>query len=303
MGARVLENGMPERRAMSYASFKMVRDFFRQKTGIVLRDAQQELVTLRLGSRVGELGFGDFDDYAAWVIAGVSVKVPTLPDSHGSLINAADEARARERELWVESLTTHETYFFRESDQFEHFQTFAADRASPNRDFTVWSAACSSGEEPYSLAMVLADTPAVSRWTVFGSDIAPATVRGARRGHYLYRRMERLPEGYLQRFFLRGKGPQRGTVLVRPEVRHRCRFEVINLTEPMGGIGSFDAIFLRNVLIYFQPDMQQVVAERVLNCLRPGGLLFVGASESLQGMGLNIEMVGRGIYKTVFGGQ
>jgi chemotaxis protein methyltransferase CheR len=161
----------------------------------------------------------------------------------------------------------------------------------------VWSAASSSGEEPYSIAMVLADVLGSAPWEVVGSDISTRVLEKARAGVYSMERNGGIPADYLRRFCLKGQGAQEGRMLMGKVLRERTRFQQVNLNAPLPDLGMFQVVFLRNILIYFQQDQKRKVVEAVLSRLKPGGLLLVGHSESLMGMGDLVDQVQPTVYR------
>ena len=167
-----------------------------------------------------------------------------------------------------------------------------------SQPFRVWSAACSSGEEVYSIAMILADClgTEAGAWEVIGSDISTRVLQKARAGHYTAERTRHIPAAYLQRFCLRGIGEHQGTLLVDRILRDRVQFMQINLNETLPRLGQFDMVFLRNVMIYFNGDTKREVVERICGVIKPNGHLCIGHSESLN----NIIDMGRSIATSVY---
>jgi chemotaxis protein methyltransferase CheR len=193
-------------------------------------------------------------------------------------------------------LTTNETYFFREPKHFDWLQRAVRARRNSAQSFRVWSAASSTGEEAYSIAMVLADSLGGAAWEVLGSDISARVLAHACTGHYSMQRASHIPEYYLKRFCLRGVGEQRGTLLIKRELRERVRFCQVNLNAGLPRLGSFDVIFLRNVMIYFNEETKRRVVARLLTVLKAGGSFLVGHSESLHGINDTVEAVAPAIY-------
>ncbi len=234
----------------------------------------------RLRTRVRQLGLGSFEAYLELVTSG------RQPD---------------ERQMVVDLLTTNETYFFREP---RHFDLLAGEILSGRprgRAFRVWSAASSSGEEAYSMAMVLADKIGLGvqqAWEVVGSDISKRVLERARGGHYPMQRIEGIPRAYLQEYCLKGTGPQEGTMLIDAPIRGRVSFRQVNLNETLPpDLGLFDVIFLRNMLIYFQNDTKTEIVRRVLGALQPNGWLVVGHSESLKGFHPRLMQHSPSVYR------
>jgi len=152
------------------------------------------------------------------------------------------------------------------------------------RPLRVWSAACSSGEEPFSIAMTLAAALGEKPWEIVASDISTRVLERARTGHYAMARSKSIPREHLAAYCLRGTGSQEGTFLVQEKLRNRIEFLQVNLNETLPALGDFDAIFLRNVMIYFDMATKREVVSRIVRHLRPGGYLFIGHSESLNGV-------------------
>jgi chemotaxis protein methyltransferase CheR len=199
----------------------------------------------------------------------------------------------------VDLLTTNETYFFREPKHFDLLKSLAsaahASRRSP--PFRVWSAASSSGEESYSMAMVLADCLGSAPWEVVGSDISTRVLRRARNAHYTMERARHIPPAYLKRFCMRGMSEQEGTLLIDRPLRSRVSFAQVNLNSELPDLGLFDVIFLRNVMIYFNGDTKREVVARVLSLLKPGGHFCIGHSESLNDISDAVVQLAPSIYR------
>ena len=200
-----------------------------------------------------------------------------------------------EQQHFIDCLTTNETFFFREQAHFE----FLRSRVIPERlsdPFRVWSAACSSGEETYSIAMELAQHVKQKQWQLFGSDINSQVLARAAMGHYPMMRHEGIPSEYLKRYCLKGTGSQENTFLIKKELRDQVHFQQINLKVPLPSIGQFDVIFLRNVLIYFSGEVKEEVVKRVIGALKTGGYLFISHTENLHGLDLGMEMIKPSIF-------
>ncbi len=260
---------------ISNAEFAQFQQFIYDTVGINLSESKKALVCGRLGRRLQVCKVDTFGEYFDLLMNG---------ESAAELQNAID------------LLTTNETYFFREPKHFEHLHTEAA-AARPGRPFRVWSAAGSTGEEAYSIAMVLADVLPGRAWEILCSDISARVLARARTGHYRTERLQNLPPEYLNRFCLMGHGPQEGTLLIERRLREKVTFMQVNLNEPLPQVGLFDVIFLRNVLIYFDRETKRRVVGQVLQKLRPGGLLFVGHSESLIDITRDVHMLAPSIFR------
>ena len=197
----------------------------------------------------------------------------------------------------VDLLTTNETYFFREPKHFDLLRKVATLARGRSEAFRVWSAASSSGEEAYSIAMVLEDCLPGQAWEIVGSDISTRVLDKARGGHYPMERAANIPKEYLKRFCLRGTGAQEGTLLIERGLRERVRFMQVNLNEPLPKLGMFDVVFLRNVMIYFNNETKQQIVGRILPTLKPGGHFCIGHSESLNGISDAVQALAPSIYR------
>jgi len=263
---------------LSKNSFQAVTTMFRQVSGIQLSDAKQALVAGRLQKLAQARGVRDVDAYVELLMR---------------------EGDAQEMVKVVDKLTTNETYFFREPQHFEHLKRMLAERrtGAASGDFRVWSAASSSGEEAYSIAMVLGEHFGLKGWQVIGTDLSTAMVDTARRGLYPLERARLTPTPLLKRWCLKGHGDNTGKLMVAPELRQLVRFECANLTRTLPEIGQFDLIFLRNVLIYFDNPGKADIVKRALTRLKPDGLLFTGHAESIANLGIPTTAVAPAVYR------
>jgi chemotaxis protein methyltransferase CheR len=257
--------------------FLQFQRFIHDAAGISLSDAKKPLVSGRLAKRLHHLQFDSYSSYFQLIASGQAPE---------------------ETQIAIDLLTTNETYFFRETRHFEHLGSVLKERKPAAAPFRVWSAACATGEEPYSIAMVLADMLPSQGWEVLASDISSRVLETARCGHYPMVRAAQVPPDYLRRFCLKGIDVEEGTLLVSRVLRECVEFAQINLNAArLPAVGKFDVIFLRNVLIYFDGETKRGVVQRVLECLRPGGYLYIGHSESLHDMGLPVRSVAPAIYR------
>ncbi|MFZ5511820.1 MAG: CheR family methyltransferase [Pseudomonadota bacterium] len=258
------------------AEFLRFQRWLQSTAGICLSPAKKALVCGRLGKRLRQLQLGSYGDYFNLITGG---------------------GDPRELQLALDLLTTNETYFFREPKHFEYLR----DRVLPSRrlgvPLRVWSAACSSGEEPYSIAMLLADRLGEAPWEIVASDISQRMLERCRSGHYPLERARHVPEAYLKSFCLKGMGRQEGTLLVDRRMQGRIDFRQINLNEPLPSLGEFDVVFLRNVMIYFDLETKRKIMRRVMATIRPGGHLMIGHSESLNGVCDELRPVLPSIYR------
>ena len=245
--------------------------------GISLADSKSTLLVGRLSKRLRHHGFATFAQYYRLVASG---EVP------------------EELQIMVDLLTTNETYFFREPAHFDFLRNVVLPQRMPGAIFRVWSAASSSGEEAYSIAMTLAENLPTSPWEIIGSDISTKVLAKAASGHYSLERTEGIPPGYLRKYCLKGVRSHAGTMLIEPDLRRHVRFCQINLMHPVPtDIGDFDVIFLRNVMIYFDPETKTRVVHNLLPRLRKGGYLIIGHSETLNGITDRVVAVQPTIYR------
>jgi chemotaxis protein methyltransferase CheR len=259
---------------MSERSFKVVADVFHRVSGIRLVPAKRQLVIGRLQKLASEKGLGSLDEYV------------------DKVIKAGDES---ELVRVIDRLTTNETYFFREPAHFTFLAEMLATRRT-GQEFRVWSAASSSGEEAYSIAMLLADKIGPNGWKIVGTDLSTAMVDAARKALYPMERARNTSADYLKRFCMRGSGPYEGQLLVCKELRANVGFTQANLMQPLPDLGQFDVVFLRNVLIYFEPEAKLEIVRRVVPLIKPGGYLFTGHSESLSNLPTGLINVKPAVY-------
>jgi chemotaxis protein methyltransferase CheR len=256
--------------------FMQFQRFIYDAAGIFMANGKQALVSGRLAKRLAHYQLETYGDYLRLL-----------------------ESRSQPAELQVavDLLTTNETYFFREPKHFALLRDLAVDARDKGKTLRVWSAASSSGEEPYSIAMVLADVLGDAAWEVLGTDISTRVLERARCGHYPMERASQMPQNYLKRFCLKGQGAETGTMLIERPLRQRVQFQHLNLNEPLPKIGSFDVIFLRNVMIYFNLETKRQVVARLLSQLRPGGYFLIGHSETLNDINDTLQVVAPSIYR------
>lgn len=256
--------------------FAQFQRFIYEASGISLSSAKKALVSGRLAKRLQHYRLRTYAEYFGLLTSG---------------------AAPGEVQTAVDLLTTNETYFFREAKHFEHMAEQAIAARGRGQTFRVWSAASSSGEEAYSIGMVLADRLGTAPWEILGSDISLRVLRQACVAHYALERTQHIPKDYLKRFCLKGIGSQEGTLLVDRSVRERVRFMQLNLNAPLPQIGTFDAIFLRNLMIYFDLETKRQVVSRVLSVLKAAGHLYIGHSESLNGISDAVRMLAPSVYR------
>lgn len=248
--------------AITDQEFALFQKLIYRIAGIALSDAKKILLVGRLGRRLRHHDLASFGQYYRFLSSGQN------PD---------------ELQVMVDLLTTNETYFFREPQHFDFLREVAA-KAPRQGTFRIWSGASSTGEEAYSMAMTLAEVLKDAPWEVFGSDISLTVLAKAQAGLYSLERTDGIPAAYMHKYCLKGVRSQAGKFLVAPTLRERVRFAQVNLTRPISGVGEFDVIFLRNVMIYFDQETKRRVVENMLPALKPNGYFVVGHSESLTGL-------------------
>lgn len=262
--------------ALSDREFAQFRQLIHEIAGISLSEAKKPLVAGRLNKRVREFELTSYGEYFR--------KLSQNP---------------AELQTCVDLLTTNETYFFREP---KHFDFLREKLAQPGlipsgRPLRIWSGACSSGEEPYSIALLLADVLGDRPWEILASDISQRVLDQARTGVYRLEDSEDIPRQMLVRHCYKGVGANDGRLLISPALRKRVRFEQINLNNPLPEVGQFDVIFLRNVMIYFDGDTKRQVVKRLVSRLKPGGYFLISHSESLNGVDDTLKVVKPSIYR------
>lgn len=269
----IINSGSP---VLKYSEFVWIRDYLYKHAGIVLNDTKQAMVAGRLDKRLRHHGLGNYSDYFG------------LFDTPGF---------ENETIMAIDLLTTNETYFFREPKHFDFLVSQILPKQIAGKQFRLWSAASSSGEEAYTLAMLLADHPKSQQWEILGTDISTRILEKARRGLYPMNAVEKIPLSLLKKYCLKGSGEYDGFLLMDQALRKRVRFIHANLISNLPDLGLFEVIFLRNVMIYFDQETKQRLLERITQFLRPGGYFFISHSESLNGMKTDLQMVGPSIYR------
>jgi chemotaxis protein methyltransferase CheR len=259
--------------------FEQIRRLAYERFGLDLRRGKEELVAARLGKVMRRDGFRSFDQYYRHVVS----------DASGEALIGM-----------INALTTNFTSFLRERAHFEFLSKEIVPRWRGRRQVLVWSAGCSTGEEPYTLAFSLleelagAPCPAIH---ILATDVSTRALETARKGVYEAERFEGLPTNWLPRFTLRGEGRSAGWFKVKPEVQRLIEFRRMNLIELFAHPLPFALILCRNVMIYFDKPTQNTVVCKLADSLEPGGYLFVGHAESPTGLGAGLEYVRPAVYQ------
>ncbi len=254
---------------------KQIRSWLLTKSGIYLDEKRNSLVSHRLHKRMIQLKLESFEDYTF------------------RLINDGDE-----QQIALNLLTTNETYFFREPKHFEFIGNQLISELAQSAKINVWSAASSSGEEAYSLAMLFAELLPDANWRVLGTDINTDMLAIAKRASYELTPKNKLPEQYLKQYCLKGVGESEGWFKIKDELIERVEFKHHNLlNSPRNNKDKFDLILLRNVLIYFRLEDRKKVVQNIINQMRPGGWLIVGHSENIHGFDKRLVQQETGCYQ------
>ena len=269
----------PREFAYTVADFERVRRLIRARVGIALNDSKQNMVYNRLVKRLRAMQLSSVAQYLALL----------------------DDDQHAEWQQFVNALTTNLSHFFREAYHFpilvEHLRSLGR---TPLR---IWSAAASTGEEPYSIAIALCEAYGTAPpATILATDIDTAVLEKAQKGVYPLEKVEQVSADRLKRFFLRGSGRMQGFARVRPEIARLVEFRRVNLTDARWDVkGPFDAVFCRNVMIYFDKPTQHAVLAGIARVLAPDGLLFAGHSESFLHAADLFKPVGKTVYRPLKG--
>lgn len=254
--------------------FGQIQKLLHEITGIHLSPAKKPLVFGRLSKRLRHHALESYGDYF-------------------ELINV----NADERQIALDLLTTNETHFFREPKHFDFLSQEVLPQVHSGSTFRIWSAACSTGEEPYTIAMVLANVLGERPWEILASDISTRVLEQAVMGHYAIERAKDIPPQYLSKFCKKGVRSQEGTFLIDQWLKDRISFKQVNLNAPLPKQAPFDVIFLRNIMIYFNQETKRKIVSNLAQCLKPGGFMLIGHSESLNGISEEIKPVRPAIYR------
>ncbi|MFC1750156.1 CheR family methyltransferase [Pseudomonadota bacterium] len=264
------------------SDFQTVKKLVAEHTGISLSDAKHDMVYSRLAKRLRQLGLEKFSDYL-------------------DILHAEDETEIGN---FINSVTTNLTSFFREQHHFDYLQDTLIPRLlrenSDTRVIRIWSAGCSTGEEPYSLAMTFKEcVPDNQGWDVriLATDLDTNVLATGSRGVYSLDRVNGIPKEKLRRWFYKGKGATEGMVKVSKELQDMIIFKQLNLMGKWPVKAGVDIIFCRNVVIYFDKDTQRVLFDRYANILKSNGNLFIGHSETLYNVSTRFDLLGKTIYQ------
>lgn len=261
---------------ISEADFALFRAFIFDRSGISIDSSKAAMVSSRLAKRLRHYGLEKYRDYFSII---------------------SDQNNKLEQQVLIDLLTTNETYFFREMAHFDFLKNEHRGALAASKPLRVWSAASSSGEEAYSIAMLLADLFGEgAAWEVFGSDICTEVIKTAQQGLYSDNRIEAVPPQYLRKYCLKGGGPYQNMMLIKPSLKKKVRFSQINLNVALPDVGLFDIIFLRNIMIYFSLETKKEIVRRVVSKLKKGGLFIIGHTETLKNISKDVQRVKPSIY-------
>ena len=267
--------------ALSPASFARFARFITMELGIKMPESKMTMVQSRLLRRVRDLRLKSVDHYGDYFF---------------------DASHTEEREHFINAITTNKTDFFREPEHFDYLCGVVLPAAShPGRRFKAWSAGCSSGEEPYTLAMLLAEC--ASRrpgfdFAILGTDVSSKVLTHARNGVYQESQILPVPPELRRKYLLRSRNDAERLARVVPELRKKVSFHPLNFMDEDYGIrDTFDVVFFRNVMIYFDRGTQEAVIHKICRNLAPGGYLFAGHSESLASLDVPLRPIKTSIYR------
>jgi chemotaxis protein methyltransferase CheR len=285
-GERVPEPLASAEKDLPRKAFEQFAHLITERLGIRMAEAKRTMLQSRLARRIRQLGFSSFEEYREYLFHS--------PDAEEEFVHFTD------------AVTTNKTDFFREPQHFDYLVNNAlpAIDRHPYRGFwlaKVWCAGCSSGEEAWTLAMVLSEhagrRPGFD-FTILATDISTRVLARAREATYPRTAVEAVPESLRKRYLLSSRDASLKLVRIVSELRRRVTFERLNFMDRTYGVsGSFDVVFFRNVLIYFDKPTQEVVVNRLCRHLQPGGYMFVGHSESLAGLNVPLRQTAVAVYR------
>jgi chemotaxis protein methyltransferase CheR len=259
------------------SDFARIKALIYKHAGISLHDGKHAMVYSRISRRLRATGHSSFRDYLDWL----------------------EQTGGAEWQEFVNALTTNLTSFFREGHHFTELERLV--RAAGPRDWKVWCSAASTGEEPYSIAMTMAEVLGINgQFRVWSSDIDTKVLQTAARGVYKLESMKNVSTAQLQKYFLKGKGNSAGLARVKPELQKHVEFFTLNLIEESWPLKEqFDIVFCRNVMIYFDAATQRQILARIHRVMKPQGTLFVGHSENFSDARTLFTLRGKTVYEKV----
>ncbi|MBI2418860.1 MAG: protein-glutamate O-methyltransferase CheR [Ignavibacteriales bacterium] len=271
---------------LSAREFVKLSNLIEKYCGIVLSETKKIHVENKIGKRIKQIGLSSFDAYLQFI----------------------DTPAGYKQEIFIlmDIVTTNKTDFFREPAHFDFIRNTAINQIQllrPQQQIKIWSAGCSSGEEPYTLAMVMTEILPeswIDGYAIFATDISGGILREAQLGIYELEKIAEVPLSIKQKYFLKSRITQKPIVRVVPDIRQKVKFAYLNLmNEEYELPEKMDIIFCRNVIIYFDKAVQQDVVRKLAGQLAPGGYLFLGHSETILGMDVPLERVASTIYRRI----
>ncbi len=271
---------------LSDSEFKKFSDLIYEHTGIFLKQEKKELLNARLSKRLRACQITSFQQYLKYI--------------------SAPEQKDKEFVHFLDAVSTNFTSFFREIAHFNYLSSSVMPKlisesySAGRKELTFWSAASSSGEEPYTLAMVLDDflrKNGSKKVRIIATDISTKVLQKAVNGVYSMEQTKNIPGDFLKRYFQKGVGQSVGKVKIKKAVSQMVEFQRFNLMHDFPWREEMDVIFCRNVMIYFDRETQQRLVQKFFHCLRPGGYLFIGHSESIASIKHNFKQVEATTYR------
>lgn len=268
---------------MSETDFRFIRSIAKQRTGIELGDHKREMIYSRIVRRIRALKLEDFASYCDYLEANPEAELTNF----------------------INAITTNLTSFFREKHHFDYLlETVIPEIKKKNqasKRIRIWSAGCSTGEEPYSIAMTLHKALGNEQWDakILATDLDTNVVAHGRRGIYSRDRVEGLPDSIIQENFHRVQNGHEQSYELKDKLKSYITFNHLNLLGPWPMKNQFDVIFCRNVVIYFSKETQRTLFDRYANTLIDNGCLFIGHSESLHGVSKRFESLGKTMYRKI----
>ena len=269
---------------MKERDFRRLSEFVQHKCGIKMPPSKKTMMEARLHRRLRALNIADYHDYCEYVFSarGAESEIPHL----------------------IDAVSTNTTSFFREPHHFQYLTATVLpawwQRFGHSRELAIWSAGCSSGEEPYTLTMVLAEFQErypLFRWFILATDINTQVLERAAKGIYPDDKLHSIPAALHKKYLLRSKDRSKKLIRIISDLRETIRFRRLNFMEPFQFREPMDIIFCRNVMIYFERDVQERLIRNFLKHLHPWGHLIIGHSESLAGMDLGLMQVAPTVYR------
>jgi chemotaxis protein methyltransferase CheR len=286
-GERVAAPAASAPAVLSDADFRRLSAFIESELGIRMPATKRVMLESRLQKRLRKFGFDSYKAYVDFVFS--------------------EEGRESELINMIDAVTTNKTDFFREAEHFDYLVSKilpaaeARDGAGIARPFDLWSAGCSTGEEPYTIAMVLEERRCLEprfSYRIFASDLSTQVLDKAREAVYEASKAEVVPMSFKKKYMLRSKAQDKSLVRMKPEIRSRVSFARINFMDDSYPVAeTFDVVFCRNVIIYFERAIQEAILKKLCAHIRPGGWLILGHSETLTGMSMPLRGVAPTIYE------